>query len=263
MDVYTLKQGGSPLVISVPHAGTQVPEEIAAGLTPLARALPDTDWYVDRLYADFAERADVTLIRANYSRYVIDLNRPPDDAPLYPGQAKIPLCPDKTFDGRDIYQDGTAPDAEETKRRLTQYWQPYHAALAAEIARVKALHGHAVLYDAHSIRSEIPRLFEGRLPDLNLGTAGGKSCAGALAQAAFAAAQDKGFSAVLNGRFIGGYITRHYGDPARNIHAVQMELAACNYMDEDSFAFDEGKAARLRPVLEGVLQALSDSVKSV
>ncbi len=254
MSVFSLVSGLSPLLISIPHAGTDVPAAIKARMTNEALRLPDTDWHIPLLY-DFARRMDATIIAAHYSRYVIDLNRPPDDAPLYPGQTKVPLCPPETFEGGKIYKKGQEPDAGEIAQRLADYWIPYHDELRAQIGRIKKQHGYVVLYDAHSIKGEIARLFPGRLPDLNLGTAKGTSCAPWLEQAAMAAAQEGPFSAVLNGRFIGGYITRQYGDPAHDVHAIQMELARENYMSEDDFAFDEAKAFLLRPVLRGVIQA--------
>jgi len=258
MSLFTLKQGTSPLIISVPHAGTQVPEDIRARFTAQAQGLPDTDWHIPQLY-NFADDLNATIIAAHYSRYVIDLNRPPDNQALYPGQVKIPLCPVQTFDGRPIFHPGQEPDDEEIAQRLSRYWSPYHQALEAEITRVKALHGYAILYDAHSIKAQVPRLFDGTLPDLNLGTVNGASCADAMAQAALSAAQSSpDFSAVLNGRFIGGYITRRYGDPENNVHALQMELATCNYMDEQTLQFDEQKAQHLRPVLKAVIQAALD-----
>lgn len=256
MDLFSLKEGSSPLIISIPHAGTHLPPEIAERMTNEGKAVPDTDWFIPELYADFTASHDVTVIAANYSRYVVDLNRPPDDTALYPGQAKVGLCPDQTFDGQDIYKDGEKPDAAEIAVRTEQYWKPYHEELARQIARVKAIHGYAIVYDAHSIRAEVPRLFDGRLPDLNLGSADGKSCDEAMAQDALKVAQNSDYSAVLNGRFIGGYITRHYGDPAGDVHALQMELAQDNYMDEDKRTYDSVKAARLQATLGNVLNAV-------
>lgn len=259
MRVFELTEGDSPLIISVPHAGTFVPADIAARFTAATQALPDTDWNVDRLYRRFAQAHSATMIRANYSRYVVDLNRPPDDTPLYPGQAKISLCPDKTFGGDDIYREGQAPDAAETQDRLRRYWKPYHDELSRQIARIVKKHGFAVLYDAHSIRRVIPRLFDGALPELNLGTVNGTSCASALESAALAEIRKSSYSAVANGRFIGGYITRHYGRPGKNVHALQMELAQTTYMDEQTFAYDEARAARLIPILERVLHTVADN----
>jgi len=254
-DIYALSEGQSPLIISIPHSGTKVREDITKNFTAPARTLPDTDWHVDRLYAPYAQANDVTIIQAHYSRYVIDLNRPPDNAALYPGQTKVPLCPDQTFDGADIYESGHTPDDAAIARRLQTYWQPYHDELARQIERLKAKHGFAVLYDAHSIRSSVPRLFDGTLPDLNIGTADGKSCDEKLAQKIYRIADQSGFSAILNGRFIGGHITRSHGDPENHVHAIQMEIAQSAYMDEDSFAYDDAKAAKLIPVLEQILHA--------
>ncbi len=254
MDIYNLKAGTSPLIISVPHAGTFVPEDIKKYFTAIARTLPDTDWHVDQLYNDFANANNATIVKANYSRYVIDLNRPSNDEPLYPGQTKIPLCPEETFDGQALYE-----DTSDMTGRIEKYWQPYHDELARQIERVKGIHGYAILYDAHSICQIVPRLFEGNLPDLNLGTVNGISCDKGMAKAAFEVAQDSSYSAVLNGRFVGGYITRHYGDPEGNVHALQMELVRGNYMNEDGFVYDEARAAQLKPVLERVLHAITNN----
>ena len=257
MKFFELTRGISPLLISIPHAGTFIPDDLRATMTEMALETPDTDWHIPRLY-DFAGAMGATMIAANYSRYVIDLNRPPDNAALYPGQAKVSLCPDETFEGQKIYKSGGGLDEAEVARRLKTYWQPYHDELAAQIARIKNEHGYVMLYDAHSIKGVLPRLFEGRLPDLNLGTAGGKSCAPDMGDIAFKTAKNGPYSAVLNGRFIGGYITRHYGDPAHDVHALQMELVRENYMDESNFEFLEDRAEKLRAVLTPVLQAIID-----
>lgn len=256
MIVRKLIQGTVPLLISIPHMGSFVPPDIKQRLTGDALRLPDTDWHVDKLYW-FAQELGCSMLMATHSRYVIDLNRPQEDTHLYPGQVKTGLCPLETFDGAAVYQEGEEPDHIEKANRIGAYWMPYHDALVAELARLKEEHGYAILYDAHSIRSKVPRLFEGRLPDLNLGTAKGESCAAGMAEAALEAAQSGGFSAVLNGRFVGGYITRHYGRPADNIHAIQMELSQVNYMDEDyPFAYRPDKAEKLQTVLKSVISAL-------
>lgn len=257
MNVFSLTEAVSPLIISIPHAGTAIPDNIKHRLTEDALRLPDTDWHIPRLY-DFATQMGATIISANYSRYVIDLNRPPDNAALYPGQAKISLCPDRTFEGQNIYKTGENPDDRDISERLEAYWAPYHDELRRQIDLRKKEYGYAILYDAHSIKAELPLLFEGRLPDVNLGTAKGASCAEGMEQAAFKAAQDSSYSCVLNGRFIGGYITRHYGDPANNIHALQMELVRENYMNEDDFSFAEDRAGHLRAALKPVLQSVLD-----
>lgn len=256
-DLYQLDQRDGPLIFSIPHAGTLLPPAIAARLTDAARGLPDTDWQVERLY-DFAADLGATVIRATHSRYVVDLNRPPEDSSLYPGQATTGLCPEVAFDGTPLYRDGDGVDEEERSRRLDVYWRPYHARLEAEIARVRARHGHAVLYDCHSILSRVPRLFEGRLPDLNLGTANGAACDPALQQAVARILAGSGFSHVVNGRFVGGYITRHYGRPSDGVHALQMEIGCDAYLaDGHGFRYDEAKAARLKPVLRRIAEALA------
>lgn len=256
-DLYEYHQGTTPLLVSIPHAGTWVPEALLERMTEPAQALPDTDWHVGRLYG-FAKALGGTLLKANYSRYVIDLNRPPDDASLYPGQATTGLCPTTLFDGTPLYRDGAAPTDAEVARRRERYWQPYHDTLAEALARLRARHGYALLYDAHSIASRVPRLFDGRLPDLNLGTARGASCAPQIEHALAAVLRASPYSTAVNGRFVGGYITRHYGTPAAGVHAVQMEIAQGCYMDEEEegFPYNEAKAAALRPVLRAVMEAL-------
>ncbi len=257
MKVFSLTEGASPLIISIPHAGTAIPDDIRGNMTEDALRLPDTDWHIPLLY-DFAAQMGATIISAHYSRYVIDLNRPPDNAALYPGQAKISLCPDRTFEGKPIYKAGAEPDDRDIAERLETYWTPYHDELRRQIDLRKKGYGYAILYDAHSIKAALPLLFEGRLPDINLGTAKGASCADGMEQAAFKAAQKSPYSCVLNGRFIGGYITRHYGDPANNVHALQMELVRESYMNENDFSFAEDRAGNLRAVLKPVLQSILD-----
>jgi N-formylglutamate deformylase len=254
-DLLSLKTGTVPLIFSVPHAGTDVPENIAARLTDDARKLPDTDWHVHELY-DFAGRLGASMLKANVSRYVIDLNRPPDDESLYPGQATTGLCPPIQFDGTPIYRDGGRVSADEVAERREKYWQPYHNALAAEIARVKAKHGNALVYDCHSIASRVPRLFDGLLPDLNLGTVKGESCAPGLEKAIAKIMAESGLSHVVNSRFVGGYITRHYGRPGDNVHAVQMEKGQDCHLARGSTELDQAKCARLKPVLQKIAEAM-------
>ncbi len=235
--VYALHRGSAPLLISLPHDGTEVPAELAARMTASARRVPDTDWHVSRLYA-FARELGASLLVPAHSRYVVDLNRPPDDVSLYPGQNTTGLCPIVQFSGEPVYLDGQQPTPEEIAARVERYWKPYHEALRAEIARLRETHGRVVLWEGHSIRSVVPFLFEGRLPDFNLGTANGASCSPTLqAGLADVLAVHGDYSHVVNGRFKGGYITRHYGDPRSNVEAVQLELAQLNYMDEDSFDY--------------------------
>ena len=253
---FLFHQGTAPLLISMPHAGTHVPPAIAARLTPEARQVPDTDWHLPRLY-DFAQALGASILVATHSRYVVDLNRPPDGASLYPGQSVTGLCPVDTFDDTPIYAQGDVPDDAEVAARRDAVWAPYHAQLRAELDRIRAQHGVAVLWDAHSIRSVLPRFFEGKLPDLNLGTADGASCDPALAQTLLAIAQSApGYTGVLNGRFKGGHITRHYGQPAQNIHAVQLEMTQCSYMQEAlPFDYLPEVAAGVQPHLVRLLEA--------
>ena len=256
--IYTLHAGQSPLLISMPHVGIELPGALAARMTPQAPILADTDWHLERLYA-FARELDATLLMATHSRYVIDLNRPPDNTNLYPGRDTTGLCPVDTFDKQPLYLPGQEPGEAEIAERVQRYWRPYHDALAAELLRLRQRHGHARLWEAHSIRCEIPRLFEGRLPDLNFGTADGASCGPQLAERVMSQArQAQGYSAVLNGRFKGGYITRQYGNPEQGIDAIQLELAQIAYMDETPpYAYDEAKAAALQPRLQEMLRAFA------
>jgi N-formylglutamate deformylase len=248
----------SPLVISFPHVGTDIPDAIAARMTADALRLDDTDFEQPALY-DFAEALGATTVTARWSRLVIDVNRPPDNKPLYPGQWGAGLVPTETFAGEAVYA-GAAPDEAEIADRRERYWRPYHQALAMAVATALDQFGHALLWDAHSISSVVPRLFEGTLPDLNMGTASGEACGEAAGAAAFAACQASPFSAVLNGRFRGGYITRAYGDPASGAHAIQMELAKTTHLGAGN-RLDETRAAILRPVLrraiEGAVAALA------
>jgi len=256
MELYRFREGGSPLLVSIPHAGTHIPQALLAHMTPVARRLDDTDWHVDRLY-DFLGELDASVLVATHSRYVVDLNRPPDDAPLYPGQDTIGLVPLDTAAREPLYAPGAAPTAEEIAARVEKYWKPYHDKLAAALAAIRARHGYALLWDAHSIASRLPRFFEGKLPDFNIGTARGASCGAGLGEALLAVAKKAtGFSAVLDGRFVGGYITRHYGRPAEGVHAVQLELAQCTYMEElaPPYRFREDLARRVRPHLRAMLE---------
>lgn len=251
---FKFRQGTAPLLVSMPHAGVHIPPGIAAGMTDAALKLPDTDWHLEQLY-DFLEPLGVSVLCATHSRYVIDLNRPLDGADLYPGQDTTGLCAVDTFHKEPLYQAGRMPEEAEIKARSAKYWKPYHDQLAGELQRIRNQHGIAMLWDAHSICSVLPRFFEGRLPDFNIGTAAGTSCDPALAQGLVAvAASAPGFSYALNGRFKGGHITRHYGEPARNIHAVQLELSQRVYMQESfPYRFDPELAQLVRPSLRGFI----------
>lgn len=255
MNHYHLHQGSAPLLVSLPHDGTALPDDIAARLTDAARRVPDTDWHVAHLY-DFARQLGASILVPRWSRYVVDLNRPPDDTSLYPGQNTTGLCPVLQFSGEPVYREGMEPDAAEIAARVRVWWRPYHDALAAELARLRSEHGRAVLWEGHSIRGTLPFLFDGALPDLNLGTAAGASCGAQLQQRLAAVLEGQGqYSHVVNGRFKGGYITRHYGDPAAGVDAVQLEIAQRAYMDEDSFAYLPEKAEKLQGVITRLLEA--------
>ena len=251
---FTLDRGTSALLVSMPHLGTEIPPELRNDYEPRALAVEDTDWHLDRLY-DFLPELGASVLRPRYSRYVIDLNRPPDDAPMYPGASNTELCPTHFFTGDALYRPGCAPAPDERDRRRVAYWRPYHAALAAELQRLKAIHGYVLLWDAHSIRSQIPWLFDGILPSLNIGTAAGGSADAAVASAVTAVcACANEVSHALNGRFRGGYITRHYGSPNDRVHAVQLEMCQSLYMRESMpFDYDEDKAAAIKPLLKAMV----------
>jgi N-formylglutamate deformylase len=256
---YELRRGSAPLLVSVPHAGTWIPDELKTRLVGRAALLEDTDWYIDRLY-DFAAQMGASMIVARASRYVVDLNRPPENAPMYPGVNNTELCPTRFFTGEPLYAEGQAPDEAEVQRRVQAYWVPYHDALKAELRRIKTFHGHAVLFDAHSIKSELPWLFEGRLWDLNLGTVNGGSCDPELRAAVVDVLQGQSrYSQVVDRRFKGGYITRQYGRPAQGIHAIQLEMAWRCYMDEaPPYDWNPARAAQIRPLLEQLVRTMRD-----
>ena len=257
--VYTLQRGRTPLLVSLPHAGTHIPPALAARLQPRALQVEDTDWFLDQLYA-FATELGASLIVPRHSRYVVDLNRPSDNQPMYAGANNTELCPTRFFTGDPLYRDGQAPDAAEVRQRVATYWQPYHDALRDELARLKAAHGHALLFDGHSIKSELPWLFDGKLPDLNLGTASGAACASSLRDALATLLQSQSrYTVAVDGRFKGGHITRHYGQPAQGVHAVQLEQCWSTYMRETApFTWDAAQASRVQPLLRQLLQRMLD-----
>jgi len=256
---YSLHRGTAPLLVSLPHVGTELPADLVPRLVPRALAVEDTDWHLAEVYA-FARGLGASLLVPRLSRYVVDLNRPPENAPMYPGANNTELVPTRFFTGDAIYREGAAPDAVDVERRLAAYWRPYHDALAGELARLRAEHGHAVLWDGHSIQAELPWLFEGRLPDLNLGTADGSSCAPSLRAALMSVLDAQAvFSHVTDGRFKGGHITRHYGRPHEGVHAVQLEKCWSCYMQGRGGAAPEAeRMALLQPVLQALLQATLD-----
>jgi N-formylglutamate deformylase len=258
MSFLEIHQGDSPVVLGLPHTGTEVPDECMARLNETGRAIADTDWHIHDLYAGLLNRA--TTVRTTVHRYVVDVNRDPDGQSLYPGQNTTGLCPLTDFDGNAIYREEHEPDAAEIAARRASYHIPYHAALRAELDRVRAVHGFVVLYDCHSIRSRIPYLFDGTLPDFNIGTNSGASCDPGIAQAvANICGSAIGYTSIMNGRFKGGWTTRHYGRPSDGTHAIQMELTQSAYMQEcPPWAYSVEKADRLRPHLKTILETLSN-----
>tara|TARA_R110002049_G_scaffold175316_3_gene342624 strand:- start:2182 stop:2991 length:810 start_codon:yes stop_codon:yes gene_type:complete len=257
-DIFKLKRGKSKLLVSMPHVGTQLPEWLIPRMSQESMSLPDTDWYLEELY-DFLQDIDVTVISANYSRYVVDLNRSADDMSLYPGSNVTGLCPTDTFDGNSIYEHEAKLDAIEVKSRLDKFWYPYHDALASEIARIKAIHSNVIVWEAHSIRSEVPRFFDGELPHLNIGTADGTTCQHEIIEKIMDVIKTNGdYSWVENGRFKGGFITRHYAQPSLGINTMQLEIAMRSYMDESSLSpkFDNDKATSLRGLLKAMMQSI-------
>jgi N-formylglutamate deformylase len=259
MEIFGFNSGTAPVLMSIPHVGTVLPDDLAGRMTPEALAVADTDRHLDRLY-DFARDLGVSVLQAIHSRYVIDLNRPPDGATLYPGADNTELLPTTTFAEQPIYRVGQEPDEAEAAHRVEAFWRPYHRRIEDELASIRRRHGVAVLFDCHSIRSRVPRFFDGRLPDLNLGTAAGESCSPDLRDKLTAALKsDAAHTHAVDGRFKGGYITRHYGDPAQGVHAFQMELSQATYMNEDPpFDFREDLAAGIRPTLKAMLAAAVD-----
>jgi formiminoglutamase len=260
MTPVTVIQGDGPVILGQPHGGTFVPDDIAARFNDNGRILADTDWHIADLYDGLLP--GVSIVQANFHRYVIDANRDPAGQSLYPGQNTTGLCPVTDFDGQAIWTEGAEPSEEDIRQRTEGFHAAYHAALAAEVARVKAVHGAAVVYDCHSIRSHIPFLFEGELPALNIGTDSGKTCGRGIEAVVEALALSSGYSSVLNGRFRGGWTTRHYGDPQRGVHAIQMEIAQSAYLESEAppWRYSLSKAEVLRPLLKTILHAVQDGI---
>ena len=253
--VYQFHAGGIPLLVSMPHVGLDIPDEIAARMTPQALVKMDTDWHLRELHG-FLQDMDASVLSARWARYVIDLNRPREDTNLYPGQDTTGLLPMDTFHREPLYLAGQEPDLQDRQRRVERYWAPYHLQLEQELGRLLRVHGAVVLWEAHSIASRVPRFFDGKLPDLNFGTADGASCDAGLTEAEVGLARDGQFTVALNGRFKGGHITRHYGQPARRVHAIQLEMCQCLYMNEAApFAYRPDLAAQVQPLLQNMMEA--------
>lgn len=257
-EVFEFHEGNLPLLISVPHDGRQLPGEQRERMTEVGVDLPDTDWHVAELYG-FAREFGASMIIANYSRYVVDVNRPASDAAMYEGQVATGLCPRYTFAGEPLYRHDAAVPAAEVVERVDRYWRPYHDKLNVALSGMQAKYGHALLWDAHSITSRVPRLFDGVLPILNLGTFDDMSADSRISRTLLQIAEASPYESVLNGRFKGGYITRHYGDPDGAVHAVQLELAQRAYMNEVSRNFDDELANSLRNTLTKLLDAFITS----
>ncbi len=257
--VCTLHCGEVPLVVAVPHVGTKLEPALRERLVPRAQLTEDADWFLDRLYG-FVTDLGASLLVPRFSRYVVDLNRPPDNAPMYAGRNNTELCPTRFFTGEPLYRPGAAPDDAEVARRVQAYWMPYHRTLAGELERVRAVHGHVVLFDAHSIKGELPWLFDGALPDMNFGTVDATSCALSLREALTGVFRaHPRYSHVVDGRFKGGHTTRHYGRPAQGVHAVQLEMAWRAYMDESPpYRWHEAKAQAVTPLLRALVQRMID-----
>ncbi len=253
MKPYEVIEGDSPLILGQPHGGLWLPSEVEAQLNDRGRGLDDADWHIAKLHEDLAPGASV--VRSHVHRYVVDANRDPSGVSLYPGQNTTALVPMTDFNGRSIWT--TKPSEAEVEARRLAYHAPYHVALSAEIARVKAIHGVAILYDCHSIRSNIPFLFDGVLPVFNIGDNNGATCDPRLTRLVAEKCETSAFSAVTNGRFKGGWTTRNYGDPANGVHAIQMEMAQRVYMNEAPiWDYRTDLADQVRPVLSDIFQSI-------
>ncbi|WP_069269096.1 N-formylglutamate deformylase [Paraburkholderia nodosa] len=262
-EIYKLTRGKAPLLISIPHLGIHIQNELRETYTDAALALADTDWHLDRLY-DFAHELGATVLSANVSRYVIDLNRPSSDESLYPGQLTTSLCPEQTFRGEAVYRDGHIPSTDEKIWRVKAHWQPYHDCLAEELRRLRGENPHVLLWDAHSIASVLPRLFDGKLPDLNIGTQDGRTAAECVLRAATSGAARSGYTWVADGRFKGGFITRHYGAPQEGIHAIQLEMSQSTYMEEVApFRLISHRARMVKQTLKTMVGSALDAMNTL
>ncbi|MDE0645463.1 MAG: N-formylglutamate deformylase [Gammaproteobacteria bacterium] len=262
MNKFTFEEGSSPLLISIPHSGCVVPEGIAKQMTQEGSVLRDTDWYIPRLY-DFVRELDASVVETHVSRYVVDLNRDPQDRVLYQNYTSTGVCPTHHFDGTPIYRDGFIIDKEEKSARISQYWQPYHEKLSQMLNNIRSKHGFAFLWDAHSIRSKVPKLFQGVLPELNIGTNDSSSCDVRIQGLAYEIARRFEYSVVVNGRFKGGFITRQYGKPSEGIHALQMEISQRTYMNETPPEYDDALAPRLQEALHEMLISCTAKLKEI
>ncbi|TCG01036.1 N-formylglutamate deformylase [Paraburkholderia strydomiana] len=261
--IFSVSRGEAPLLISIPHLGSIIPGSLRSDYTDIALTVADTDWHLDRLY-NFASELGATVLQAQVSRYVIDLNRPPSDESLYPGQTTTGLFPEQTFRGEPIYREGRVLDATEKARRLNDYWHPYHNAIEQELGRLRDQHRNVLLWEAHSIASVLPRLFDGKLPDLNFGTQDGRTANEAVLRAATDVAGESSYTWIANGRFKGGYITRRFGAPQNGIHALQLEMCQSIYMNESHpFNYEPRRASALQPTLHAMVGAALSAVNQI
>ena len=252
LKTFSFFEGNSPLLVSIPHDGRLLSDDIKKSVKEKFLELPDTDWHMNRLYDSFKD-TQWNIISANFSRYVVDLNRSSDDIKLYNDFKSTGLCPVKSFSGEHLYSDGNEISELKMERRVKSYWKPYHDKIKQTLESIKSKYGYAILWDAHSIKSKVPNLFEGELANLNIGSNSGRSCPNSILESIHKIASNSGFSVVLNGRFKGGYITRHYGKPAENVYAIQMEIAQRSYMNEITLSYDERLSKKLTPILKLML----------
>ncbi len=253
-----------PLLLSIPHCGTMIPQDLRDQYKPDFIHKPDdTDWFVDQLY-DFAPSLGITTISAVYSRWVIDLNRDPENKPLYSdGRIITSLCPSTNFLGEALYLDERPSVHEaETQRRLQLYYWPYHEKLDALLDDLKSEFGKVLLWECHSIRQRVPTISSEKLPDLILGDVDGESASPAIIETAYNCLKESSYSLSHNFPFKGGYITRKYGLPLKNQQAIQLEMTKINYMDDTETSFHPNKAEQMKALLKTTLGLLIDSLSS-
>jgi N-formylglutamate deformylase len=250
----------APILLSIPHCGTAFPKELINEYEPeLYKEQDDTDWFVDQLY-DFANAMGITTISAVYSRWVIDLNRHPENRDLYSdGRLITGLCPVTNFLGNAIYKDGRKSIAEdEIQRRLAAYYLPYHQKIAEHLMALKERFGQVLLWDCHSIRKSLPALHKEPFSDLIISDADGQSSAAKLSDTAFLHLSSSTYSVKRNYPFKGGYITRHFGKPKENQHAIQLEMSKNVYMDDLEKTYVDKKAQKIQTLLKSTLEKLCD-----
>ncbi|GAA4113631.1 N-formylglutamate deformylase [Aquimarina addita] len=253
-----------PILISIPHAGTQFPVEIKHYYKKKMRNhLDDTDWYVHKLY-EFAPSLGITIIKANLSRWVIDLNRDPKSIPLYTDNRLITaITPITDFYGNNIYTSSSSePDPIEIQRRLDLYYWPYYRQIETLIADLKKKFGKVLLWDAHSIRHLVSTIQKKPFPDMILGNNDQKTAHPQLILTALEKLRSKKFEVAHNTPFKGGHITRYFGKPAQNVHALQLEMNKILYMDDNEITYNTKRASEVQEVLQDTLQHLIRTMKT-